>query len=125
VLIGYTSTALQGAAGGPSQLTVACRTLSKTVSSHGQELTLSAEACTAAPLAGPVTLKLRPGDLQASVSGGASSYATGFAVALGSGRYQVVLTDRIRALRAGGYTLTLRTRGPHPRVVNRTTITLT
>ncbi|MGZ6839345.1 MAG: hypothetical protein ACXVHC_02640 [Frankiaceae bacterium] len=75
-------------------------------------------------VSGPVKLTIDGDDLGATVSRAGVTYATGVAIPTGTDRWQLVLTPRMRKLRSGRYTLTLRTpRGRH-RVVERTTITL-
>jgi hypothetical protein len=128
VLISY---ALSGApvglsqgAPGQTELVRCNPTITRTVTSHGPKHKLTVQKCTTRFLRGPVKLTAERGDLAASISRGAVRYATGLAAANGHGGWRLALTHRSRALRRGLYTLTLKTRSSHPRIIKRTTISL-
>jgi hypothetical protein len=128
VLISY---ALSGApvglsqgAPGQTELVRCNTTITRTVTSHGPKHKLTVQKCTTRFLRGPVKLTAERGDLAASISRGAVRYATGLAAANGHGGWRLALTHRSRALRRGLYTLTLKTRSSHPRIIKRTTISL-
>lgn len=128
VLIGYklsgTGRVPSPGARGQTEVVLCNTTITKTVTSHGRKHKLTVHKCTSRFLAGTVKVTATRGDLAARISRGAATYATGLATANGNRRWQLVLTHRIRTLRRGLYTLTLRTRGSHPRIIKRATITL-
>jgi hypothetical protein len=67
------------------------------------------QLCTAKLISAPLTFTANVSTARATISRGRVVYATGPAKAVGSGRWELVIHKR-RALRAGRYTLTLRTR---------------
>jgi hypothetical protein len=104
---------------------VACRTVTHKRTKNGRKVAIKVKKCTTRLVSGPVKFTIDGDDLGATVSRAGVTYATGVAIPTGTDRQQLVLTHRMRKLRSGRYTLTLRTpRGRH-RVVERTTITLT
>jgi virginiamycin B lyase len=80
--------------------------------------------CTTKLVSGVVKFTSTAGDVGASMSRAGVVYATGLAIPTGDGHWRLVLTHRIRMLRSGRYTLTLRTLHGHRRIVQRTTITI-
>jgi hypothetical protein len=119
----YSAATLKGASGA-NNLVVGCNKVTRTVTTHGHKRKLTSRRCTARLTSGPATVKLSGKDLTAKVARAGVTYATGIATAQGKDHWQIVLTHRTRKLRSGRYTLTLRTRGSHSRIVKRTTITL-
>ena len=104
---------------------VQCHTITKTVTSHRHRHKVKQQKCSARLVSGPVKFTTSPKSAAAAISRGRVTYATGRAISLGPGRWQLALTHRIHQLRPGRYTLTLSIhhgRRPSP---FRTTITVT
>ncbi len=104
---------------------VVCRTVTKTVTRGGRKHKVTQQICSTRLVSGPVKFTTNGSAVSASVSRAGVRYATGRAVSLGNGRWQLELTRRLKRLRPGRYTLTLTTRHGRERLVRRTTITIT
>jgi virginiamycin B lyase len=78
--------------------------------------------CTTKLVSRVVKFTSTAGDVGASISRAGVIYATGLGIPTGHGHWQLVVTHRIRTLRSGRYTLTLRTLQGHRRIVQSTTI---
>ena len=81
------------------------------------------EKCSARLVSGTVKFTLHRGGVHASVSRAGVVYATGTAVAMGHGGWQLLLQQR-RRTPAGRYTLTLRGHRVGSPTLRRTRITL-
>ena len=104
---------------------VQCHTITKTVTSHGHKHKVKQQRCSARLVSGTVKFTTSPTSAAAAVSRGRITYATGRAISLGAGRWQLVLTHRIHQLRPGHYTLTLRIHRGRRTATRRSTITVT
>jgi hypothetical protein len=102
---------------------VVCRTVTKTVLSHGRKHKVTRQQCSTKLVSGPVKFVTNGGSSSATVARGGITYATGRAVRMSAGRWELVLTRHIHKLVPGRYTLT--TRQGRKRIVHRTTITIT
>ena len=102
---------------------VVCHATVKKVRSHGHTRKTTIEKCSARLVSGTVKFTLHRGGVHASVSRAGIVYATGTAVAVGHGRWQLLLQQR-RRTPAGSYTLTLRGGRFGRSTVRRTRMTL-
>lgn len=69
--------------------------------------------------------KIASNDLGATIARAGVTYARGFANPTGTGRWELALTQHLRTLRPGRYTLTLRRRHGQRQIRERTKITIT
>lgn len=104
---------------------VICRKVTKTITTHGHKRKVTVQKCTTRLVSGPVKFTIGADGLGATVSRAHVVYATGEAVRGAAGHWQLVLTRRMRKLRSGRYTLTLKALRGRPRIVERTMITIT
>ena len=104
---------------------VQCHTVTKTVTSHGHKHKVKHQKCSAKLVSGTVKFTTSPTSVAAAISRGRITYATGRAISLGAGRWQLALTHWIHQLRPGRYTLTLRIHHGRDTSTRRTTITMT
>ena len=102
-----------------------CNKVTKTVTTHGKKHKTTVQHCTTRLVSGTVKFTIDGDDLGAGVSRAGVTYATGFAIATGTGRWQLMLTRHLRRLRPGRYTLTLRSRHGGHQVLERIPITIT
>lgn len=100
---------------------VTCKTSTKVVKGHRRTV----RKCTTKLVTGPVKFTTSRAERGATVSRGGVDHATGVAIPTGTGRWQIVLTHRLRELWPGRYTPTLRARHGQGRIVERRRITIT
>jgi hypothetical protein len=98
---------------------VTCQTVIEKVKRHRRKV----QRCTARLVSGTVKFTAATARDRTTISRGHVLYATGARVTIGHGRSQLLLNDR-RALHAGRYTLTVRSRRYHHWITQRTTITI-
>jgi hypothetical protein len=114
-----------GAQGPPGRIElVVCKKTTRTTTKNGKKHTSTVQHCTARLVSGPVKFTINGATLGASVSRAGVTYATGLAVPAGTDRWHLVLTRRLRTLRPGRYSLTLRSRHGARRVLERRPITI-
>jgi hypothetical protein len=109
---------------GPAQQVelVMCKSVKKTVTTHGHKHKVTVQKCTARLVSGTVKFTVHPADRVAGLARAGVTYATGLAIPTGTRRWQLVLTRRMRRLRSGRYTLVLRTLHGQHGTVERATI---
>ena len=107
---------------------VTCKTVTRTVTRvikhKRRKIKVTQQQCKTRIVSGTVKFTTSVGAIKASVSRGTTVYATGTRASLGGGRSQLLLTQS-RQLRAGRYTLTLRSRRNGRTITRRETITIT
>ena len=115
-----------GARGPAGQIElVACRTVTKKRTKNGRKVAVKVQKCTTRLVSGKVKFTIASHGVEAKVSRAGVTYATGRAIPTGKGRWQIVLTRQIHALRPGRYILTLRSRHGGRRTIERRPITIT
>lgn len=114
--------------GGTSKVErVTCTTVTKRIKRAGREKTrrvkVITHVCRTKVLSGTVTLPSTATGERASISRGRLVYASGIGVSIGTGRWQLTLTD-VHPLRPGRYTLTLVRRRGHRTITTRLRVTI-
>ena len=108
-----------GAKGAPGKVeVVTCKTTTKKVKGHRRKV----QKCTGRLVSG--TVKFTTSSDTATITRGHTVYATGASIATVDGHRQLLL-ERLRTLRAGRYTLTLRSHSHGRWSTHRETITIT
>lgn len=97
-----------------------CKTVTKKVKGHRRNVL----KCTGRLVSGPVKFTTARASDTATIARGHTVYGTGTSTAAGAGREQLVLR-RLKPMRAGRYTLTLRHRGRGGWSIRRETIAIT
>lgn len=104
---------------------VVCKKVAKTTTIHGKKHKTTVQKCATRLVSGVVKFTINSENLGATISRARVTYATGLAIPIGSDRWQLVLTRRLRTLRPGRYTLTLGSRNAGHRILERRPITIT
>jgi hypothetical protein len=102
---------------------VTCRTVTRTVTRHGHRVKVRRQVCATRLVTGPVKFTAAAGSARATLSRGGVVYATGYSHQGRDGPRTTLLAAR--ALRPGGYTLTVTSRRPGHTVRVRSQITIT
>jgi centrosomal CEP192-like protein len=103
---------------------VTCTTVTKTTTKNGRKVAVKVKKCSTRLVSGPVKFTAANGHIGASLARGRVVYATGRAIATGSGQWTLVLKGD-KPLSPGQYRLTLRGREKGRTVTYRRSVTIT